>query len=59
MSNKSRRLKALEKRVAALELQKQAPQVIEVGQNTGKLAEAVIRTVNQITSQKGQAQLLI
>lgn len=59
MSNASRRLKALEKRVAALEAENQAPRIIEADRNINVLAEAAIREINRLTVEKGKAQLLI
>lgn len=59
MSNASRRLKVLEKRVAALEAKNQAPQDIEVKVQPEEIAEAVIKCINQKTAETGKAALLL
>lgn len=56
MSNKSRRIKALEKRIAALEAKQAQP----VWENVNRdLAKAVIKEVNQQTAKAGKPLLLM
>lgn len=59
MSNASERIKALEKRVAALEAKSQAPQIVEVKAPAEVIAEAVIKQINQKTLETGRAVLLV
>lgn len=57
--NANRRIKALEKRVAALEAKNQAPQSIEVKMPTEVIAESVIECINRKTAETGKASLLL
>lgn len=59
MSNASRRIKALEKRVAALEAKNQAPQNIKVKAPAEEIAEVVIKQINQKTLETGKSVLLL